>query len=102
MRARPLRALAPRRRLPAPDWVRLGMAAKAAGLTFEDWHDWSATAGNYRNQADCRSTWNSMKGDGIRAGTVFAAARRLAGPDPLQRDAGQSSICWTTGQPSDV
>ena len=60
---------------PRPEWVRLGMAARAAGLAFEDWHDWSASAGNYRNEADCRATWNSMKGEGIGPGTLFAAAR---------------------------
>lgn len=64
-----------------PEWVRLGMAAKAAGLTFEDWHTWSETAGNYRNEVDCRSTWNSMKGDGIGAGTLFAAARAAGWQD---------------------
>jgi len=66
---------------PRPEWVRLGMAAKAAGLTFEDWHDWSATAGNYRDEADCRSTWASMKGEGIGAGTLFAAARAAGWQD---------------------
>lgn len=64
-----------------PEWVRLGMAAKAAGLTFEDWHAWSETAGNYRNEADCRSTWGSMKGEGIGAGTLFAAARAAGWQD---------------------
>jgi hypothetical protein len=67
---------------PRPEWVRLGMAAKAAGLTFEDWHAWSETAGNYRNEADCRSTWSSMKGEGIGAGTLFAAARAAGWQDP--------------------
>ena len=67
---------------PRPEWVRLGMAARAAGLTFEDWHDWSATAGNYRNEADCRSTWSSMKGEGIGAGTLFATARAAGWQDP--------------------
>lgn len=66
---------------PRPEWVRLGMAAKAAGLTFEDWHAWSETAGNYRNEADCRATWNSMKGDGIGPGTLFAAARAAGWQD---------------------
>ncbi|MFP5402589.1 MAG: AAA family ATPase [Gammaproteobacteria bacterium] len=66
---------------PRPEWVRLGMAAKAAGLAFEDWHAWSATAGNYRNEADCRSTWGSMKGEGIGAGTLFAAARAAGWQD---------------------
>lgn len=66
---------------PRPEWVRLGMAAKAAGLDFEDWHAWSETAGNYRNEADCRTTWASMKGEGIGAGTLFAAARAAGWQD---------------------
>jgi hypothetical protein len=64
-----------------PEWVRLGMAAKAAGLSFEDWHDWSAAAGNYRSEQDCRSTWNSMRGEGIGAGTLFAEARAAGWQD---------------------
>lgn len=60
---------------PRSEWVRLGMAAQAAGLDFHDWHDWSAAAGNYRSEADCRSTWNSFRGEGVGAGTLFAAAR---------------------------
>lgn len=70
---------------PRPEWVRLGMAAKAAGLTFEDWHAWSETAGNYRNEADCRTTWASMKGEGIGAGTLFAAARAAGWQDSTGR-----------------
>ncbi len=56
-------------------WVRIGMAAKAAGLDFEDFHGWSSQAGNYRNEADCRSTWNSFKNGGIGASTLFHLAR---------------------------
>lgn len=58
------------------EWVRLGMAACAAGLTFEDFHNWSASAGNYKDEADCRRTWKSFSEDGrVQAGTLFAAAR---------------------------
>lgn len=79
-----------------PEWVRLGMAAKAAGLTFEDWHDWSATAGNYRNEQDCRSTWNSMKGDGIGAGTLFAAARAAGWQETTATDASTPArLSWS-------
>lgn len=66
------------------DWVRIGMAFKAAGGSFEDWHDWSATAGNYGGEADCRSTWNSMKGQGIGPGTLFAAAHTAGWHDPAR------------------
>lgn len=46
------------------EWVRVGMAAKAAGLEFDDWHRWSATAGNYSGESDCRAVWRSFKPDG--------------------------------------
>ena len=55
-------------------WVKTGMAAKAAGLDFDTWHEWSATAGNYRNEADCRSVWQSLKPGGIGAASLFHAA----------------------------
>ena len=58
------------------DWVRAAMAAKAAGLTFEDFDQWSATAGNYAGQADCAAVWRSIKEDGgIQAGTLYAMAK---------------------------
>ncbi len=58
------------------EWVRAGMAAKAAGLQFDDFDQWSATAGNYAGQADCASVWRSIKEDGgIQAGTLFAMAK---------------------------
>lgn len=59
------------------EWVRVGMAAKAAGLDFDDWHRWSATAGNYSGESDCRAVWRSFKPDGgIGAGTLFDAASK--------------------------
>lgn len=73
-----------------PEWVRAGMAAKSAGLSFEDFHAWSATASNYRSEADCRSTWNSMKGEGIGPGSLFAAAR-AAGWQDERSDAHQQA-----------
>ncbi len=57
-------------------WVRVSMAAKAAGLDFNVWHDWSASASNYSGEADCRAVWKSLNGSGgIGAGTLFALAR---------------------------
>lgn len=37
---------------PREDWIRIGMAAKAAGLSFEDFHDWSKNAENYHGIND--------------------------------------------------
>lgn len=57
-----------------PDWVRVGMAAHAAGLSFEDFNDYSAQGESYNLQA-CRATWRSFKqGKGIGTGTLFAIA----------------------------
>ncbi|WP_288129456.1 PriCT-2 domain-containing protein [Accumulibacter sp.] len=62
-------------------WVRVAMAAKAAGLDFNAFHEWSAEAGNYRNEADCRSVWQSIKRGGIGAATLFHEARAAGWTD---------------------
>ena len=56
------------------DWVRLTMAAKAAGLDFETFDSWSARADNY-NARDARAVWNSVRRtDGVGPGTLYKAA----------------------------
>lgn len=55
-------------------WVRIGMGAKAAGLDFDDFHNWSAGAGNYKNESECRSVWNSIKDGGVTAASLFRLA----------------------------
>ena len=60
--------------LPRDEWVRVGMAAQAAGLSFEDFDAWSARADNYEARA-ARDTWRSFKPDGpTSAGTLFYLA----------------------------
>ncbi len=55
-------------------WVRAGMAAHAAGLSFEDFDTWSATGGSY-DAAAARDAWRSFKdGKGIGTGTLFRMA----------------------------
>lgn len=62
--------------IPRDDWLRAGMAAHAAGLTFDDFDQWSAGAGSYDARA-CRDTWRSFKPDrGVGAGILFAMARQ--------------------------
>lgn len=57
------------------DWVRVGMAAKASGLSFDDFHSWSATAGNYANEKECQAVWNSFNASGgVTSSTLFAIA----------------------------
>lgn len=64
-------------------WVRSAMAAKAAGLDFDDFHDWSSGAGNYRNEAECRSVWNSIKEGGVSDASLFYAAKAAGWTDDV-------------------
>ncbi len=61
---------------PRDEWVKHGMAAKAAGLDFDDFHQWSAGAGNFNGEQECRSVWRSFKTEGgVSAASLFRAAR---------------------------
>ncbi|CAE6863999.1 hypothetical protein R69608_00358 [Paraburkholderia nemoris] len=60
---------------PRDEWVRVGMAAKAAGLSEDDFLEWSAGGANYDGERDARSVWRSIKPDGgIGEGTLFRMA----------------------------
>lgn len=65
-------------------WVKIGMSAKAAGLDFTDFHEWSAGAGNYHNEGDCRSVWSSIKPGAIGEGSLFHAARAAGWTDDAE------------------
>lgn len=67
-------------------WVRIGMAAKAAGIDFDTFDSWSSNGGNYVSTKDCASTWNSFKGSGISAATLFRMALDAGWQDPAKRE----------------
>jgi hypothetical protein len=56
-------------------WVRIAMAAKAAGLDLGDFTEWSRPAPNFRSEADCAAVWRSIQPGKVGAGTLFAMAR---------------------------
>ena len=56
------------------EWVRIGMAAKAAGLSFDDFVAWSRPAHNFVSERDCNAVWKSFTDGPITAATLFAAA----------------------------
>ena len=61
--------------LPRDEWVRVLMAAKSAGIDFDTVHNWSAGAGNYQNERDVLSVWNSIRrADGVTAATLYKTA----------------------------
>ena len=75
--------------LPRDEWVRVGMAAHAAGVDFDTFDAWSAGAGNY-NAAASRDVWRSIKpGKGVGAGTLYRKAAengwRMGEGKPQQR-----------------
>ncbi|MEY8689881.1 MAG: AAA family ATPase [Leptothrix sp. (in: b-proteobacteria)] len=60
--------------LPRDEWVRVGMAAQAAGIDFEEFDHWSSGAASYDTRA-VRDTWRSFRpGKGIGAGTLIRIA----------------------------
>lgn len=65
------------------DWIKAGMAAKAAGLSFDEFHKWSALGGNYAWESDCLAVWKSFKeGGGITANSLFSMANAEGWKDP--------------------
>jgi putative DNA primase/helicase len=78
--------------LPRDEWVRVGMAAQAAGLAFDDFDAWSAQADNYEARA-ARDTWRSFKPDGrTGAGSLFYLARAEGWNDKGERAARNTAM----------
>ena len=67
------------------EWVRLGMAAKSAGLEFDDFNTWSATAGNYSGESECRTVWKSFGvAGGVTPATLYGTAFAQGWNDPAK------------------
>lgn len=70
---------------PRDEWVRAGMAAKSAGLGFDDFNNWSASAGNYSGENECRTVWKSFNGSGgVTPATLFHMAFAQGWKDPTR------------------
>lgn len=68
-------------------WVRIGMAAKAAGLSGDDFLEWSRTGANFNGERDTLSVWRSISSDGgIGAATLFHLAGGIDANDSRPRD----------------
>lgn len=71
---------------PREEWVKAGMAAKAAGLGFDDFHQWSAGAANYSGERDCLSVWKSFsESGGVTPATLYGMAHMQGWQDPAKR-----------------
>lgn len=97
------------------EWIKAGMAAKAAGLSEDDWIDWSRSAPNFAGERDCLSVWRSFKRDGIGAGTLFHLAKQSGWTDtartprkqrqqqprrPEQRRTEGAATIWSRSEPA--
>ena len=57
-------------------WVRMLMAAKAAGILLEEAIEWSSGANNFDGPGAVKTVWKSLQAEGgISAGTLFHLAR---------------------------
>lgn len=67
-------------------WVKAGMAAKAAGLEFEHFNAWSASAENYAGEGDCRAVWTSFSDMGrVTSASLFGMALASGWQDSAKR-----------------
>ncbi len=72
-------------------WVRIAMAAKAAGLGADDFDRWSSGAANYSGQRDTLAVWRSFTAaGGIGPATLFGLAHAAGWRDP-QREHQQNA-----------
>jgi hypothetical protein len=61
------------------------MAAKGAGLNFEEFNIWSASAGNYAGENDCRTVWKSFTDSGrVTPASLFGMAFSQGWKDPAK------------------
>ena len=62
--------------VPYNDWMKAGMAAQAAGISFDTFDRWSS-GGQAYNKASTRSLWKSYRPDkGITSATLFHIAKQ--------------------------
>ena len=66
-------------------WVRIGMAAKAAGLSKDDFVSWSSGAANYSDERSCVEVWRSISDGPVKAATLFSMAFSEGWNDPAKK-----------------
>jgi hypothetical protein len=62
-------------------WLQVGLAAKAAGLTLEDFTTWSSHGSN-SDERDCAQVWRSLSGGPTKAAALFKMAFAAGWKDP--------------------
>lgn len=63
-------------------WIRIGMAAKSAGIDLEDFTAWSRQAANFGSDRECAAAWKSFDDGPVTAGTLYGLAHSMGWKDP--------------------
>ena len=67
------------------EWLRVAIAAKAAGLDEQDFVRWSEGAPNFDSERDCLTAWRKpAPGGAVTAATLFGMARDAGWRDDAQ------------------
>jgi hypothetical protein len=62
--------------IPREEWIKVGTAAIAAGLSLDEVVQWSSTGENFRDERDVRSAFKAIKPNGkIKPATLFYIAK---------------------------
>ena len=72
-------------RLSYQEWIEIGMALKAEGLSCSVWDSWSMKDGPRYRPGDCLRKWNTFDGVGVSAGTIFHIAEVYGGYTPVKK-----------------
>jgi hypothetical protein len=67
------------------DWVRIGMAAKDAGVSLDDFTNWSSSAANYGGKPDCTQAWRSFSDGPVKAATLYSMAGAANWKGPVKQ-----------------
>jgi hypothetical protein len=94
------------------EWVHYSIAAKAAGVPYDDWLAWCETGANFDGEADCRSVWKGITEKGAAGpGKLFALAIQHGWESPREERSwsassaprnGRAAASARSGRPSQV
>lgn len=66
-------------------WLQIGFAAQSAGVSLEQFTEWSRQAPNFGSDKECAAVWKAFKPGRVTAGTLFWLARQAGWIDPGRR-----------------
>jgi phage/plasmid primase-like uncharacterized protein len=94
--------------LPREEWVKIGIAGIAAGLTIDHIVDWSRTGANFKSEKDVRDSFKSVNiAGGISAASLFWMAKQYGWENPnnsiKEANTLKSNVdqVWNAGIPAD-